>query len=143
MPSPTERNTRQRLAIREVIAASGMPIPPREIHRQARANVEGLGLATVYRTLKLLADAGIITAVEIPGQPPHYELAGKHHHHHFHCRACGRVFEVEGCCGHFEEHAPRGFQIEGHEVLLFGRCADCVKLPERVRTTTAKRTTRS
>lgn len=125
MARTPERNTRQRHAIREVIASAGVPIPPTEILRQARGNVGGLGLATVYRTLKLLSDAGVVIAVEIPGKPPHYELAGKHHHHHFHCRACGKVFEVEGCCGHFAEHAPKGFELEGHEVLLFGRCAAC------------------
>ena len=82
MPATPERHTRQRHAIREVIASAGVPIPPSEILRQARTNVDGLGLATVYRTLKLLCDAGVVTPVEIPGKPPHYELAGKHHHHH-------------------------------------------------------------
>ncbi|CAG0988265.1 Zinc-specific metallo-regulatory protein [Phycisphaerales bacterium] len=121
-----ERQTRQRQAIRDAIADAGVPLSPREILDQAKAHVDGLGLATVYRTLKLLADAGIVIPVEIPGQSPRFELAGKHHHHHFHCRQCGKVYEVEGCCGHFEEHAPAGFEIEGHEVLLFGRCAVCV-----------------
>lgn len=133
MPEPRERQTRQRHAIREVIEAAGAPLPPQEILRQARGNVGRLGLATVYRTLKLLADAGVVTAVEIPGKPPHYEIAGKHHHHHFHCRECGKVFEVEGCCGHFEDHAPKGFEVEGHEVLLFGRCAGCSGTPSKAR----------
>jgi Fur family ferric uptake transcriptional regulator len=65
-------------------------------------------------------------AVEIPGQPTLYELAAKPHHHHFLCRTCGRVFEVEGCVGHFQQLTPKGFELEGHEVILRGRCLDCV-----------------
>jgi Fur family ferric uptake transcriptional regulator len=123
---PAQRDTRQRRAIHDAIAAAGAPVSPREILHAARSHISALGLATVYRTLKKLADAGVVTQVDIPGQPPRFELAGKHHHHHFHCRACGRVFEVEGCCGHFDDHTPPGFHLEGHEVLLFGRCADCL-----------------
>ncbi len=123
---PAERDTRQRRAIHDAIAQAGVPLAPREILRAAGAHISGLGLATVYRTLKKLADAGVVTQVDIPGQPPRFELAGKHHHHHFHCRACGKVYEVEGCCGHFDDHTPHGFQLEGHEVLLFGRCAACI-----------------
>jgi len=120
-----ERQTRQRQAIRDVIADAGVPLSPKAILEHARSRIDGLGMATVYRTLKLLEQAKVVIAVEIPGEAPRYELAGKAHHHHFYCRVCGGVFEVEGCCGHFEDHAPKGFEIEGHEVLLMGRCAAC------------------
>lgn len=123
---PTKgRQTRQRRAIREAIAAAGHPIAPREILEQAKASVDGLGLATVYRTLKLLAEAGQVRSVEVPGESPRFELAGKDHHHHFYCRSCAKVFEIEGCCGHFDEHVPSGFRLEGHEVMLFGQCRAC------------------
>lgn len=121
----TERQTRQRTAIRDAIADAGSPIAPREILARAQTKVRGVGLATVYRTLKLLADAGIVKTVDIPGESPRFELAGKAHHHHFVCRGCGKVFELEGCCGHFHDEVPRGFKVEDHEVVLFGRCAAC------------------
>jgi Fur family ferric uptake transcriptional regulator len=127
MPSRQERSTRQRRAIQDAIAAAHSPLSPREILSSAATRVRGLGLATVYRTLRLLADAGVVKAVEIPGAPPRYELADKAHHHHFCCRACGKVFEIEGCCGHFNDDLPRGFVLEGHEVVLFGRCPDCAR----------------
>ncbi|MDX2130595.1 MAG: transcriptional repressor [Planctomycetota bacterium] len=123
----TERDTRQRRVIQAVIAKAGVPLSPREILAHAQSEIDTLGLATVYRTLKLLAESGQIAQVDIPGGPPRYELAGKHHHHHFHCRSCGKVYEVEGCCGHFDDHTPPGFELEGHEVLLFGRCAACAR----------------
>lgn len=103
------------------------PLTPREIHDAATSRVSGLGLATVYRTLRLLAGEGLIEVVDIPGETPRYEPAGRGHHHHFYCRACGKVFEVEGCPGDFKNLAPRGFKVSGHELVLFGRCASCAR----------------
>ncbi len=126
------RNTRQRTAIRDAIAKAGAPVSPREILDLAAENADGLGLATVYRTLKLLVEANEVLPVDIPGQSTRYELAGKGHHHHFHCNSCGRVFELTGCCGHFEELTPKGFQLETHDLTLFGRCKECAgKSPAR------------
>ncbi|MCC6951716.1 MAG: transcriptional repressor [Phycisphaerales bacterium] len=120
-----ERRTRQRENILRVIADAGAPVAPREILTRVQSRLKGLGLATVYRTLKLLAESGVVRLVEIPGDPPRYELADKEHHHHFSCRLCACVYEVPGCCGHFEEHLPAGFRLESHEVILFGICQTC------------------
>lgn len=122
----TTRNTRQREAVREAIERAGAPVSAQEILGLAGQHSQGLGLATVYRTLKLLIDAGEITGVVIPGEAPRYEASGKAHHHHFHCRGCGRVYELEGCCGHFAELTPAGFKLESHELTLVGRCRECV-----------------
>ncbi|MEL7061961.1 MAG: transcriptional repressor, partial [Acidobacteriota bacterium] len=91
----------------------------------ARAEVPSLGLATVYRNLKSLVDDGTLATVELPGATGHYELAGKGHHHYFRCRSCDRVFDVEGCAAQLEELTPRGFQLEAHEIVLYGRCDAC------------------
>jgi Fur family ferric uptake transcriptional regulator len=120
------RNTRQRTAIRDAIAKADAPVSPKEILDLAGEDAEGLGLATVYRTLKLLVEADEIQTVDIPGQSARYEIAGKAHHHHFHCNTCDKVFELAGCCGHFEELTPKGFELESHDVTLFGRCKDCM-----------------
>lgn len=124
---PTERNTRQRQAIREVLERAPGPLSPREIRHAAGSRVTGLGLATVYRSLKLLADEGLVEVVDIPGEGARYEVAGKGHHHHFYCRSCGKVFEVDDCPGDFSSLTPKGFKLDGHELVLFGRCAACVK----------------
>lgn len=120
-----ERDTRQRRAIREAISAADRPLTPAEIHAGARGQVQGLGLATVYRTLRILADEGVIAEVQVPGEAPRYEMADKAHHHHFYCRSCERVFEVEGCPGDLAGLTPPGFALDGHELLLFGTCAGC------------------
>jgi Fur family ferric uptake transcriptional regulator len=124
---PAERNTRQRKAIKDAIEQAGVPLSPKEILDSAQRKVSGLGLATVYRTLKLLADESLVEIVEIPGEAPRYELAGKGHHHHFYCRDCGKVFEIHDCPGDFGKLAPRGFKTDGHELVLFGRCEPCAR----------------
>ncbi|MCC6678854.1 MAG: transcriptional repressor [Phycisphaerales bacterium] len=120
-----ERQTRQRESIRRAIQDADRPLSISEILAAAKGRVSGLGVATVYRTLKSLVRDGLIVQVEMPGEPPRYEVAGKDHHHHFYCRGCDRVYEVEGCTGDFSWMTPRGFSLEGHDVMLFGRCSDC------------------
>ncbi|MBX3409423.1 MAG: transcriptional repressor [Phycisphaeraceae bacterium] len=119
------RNTKQRQAIYDVLAEKGTPLSPREILDHAQSHVGGIGMATVYRTLKMLTGEGLVQSVEIPGEAPRFELTGKDHHHHFYCRGCERVFEVEGCPTGLAALAPAGFSVEAHELVLFGRCPEC------------------
>ena len=120
-----ERNTRQRQAIRQVFQETDNPLGPQEVLQAAQVHIAGLGIATVYRTLKALVDDGWLSVVEQPGEPQRYELAGKKHHHHFRCRACDRVFEIAGCPTNVRCLAPHGFRLEGHEVVLYGTCNTC------------------
>lgn len=120
-----ERSTRQREAIRAALSATARPLSPQELLDAAQAHAPGLGLATVYRNLKALQDAGEIVAVPLPGQVARYELAGHGHHHHFHCTACDRVYEVHACPGDMKRLAPRGFEVQAHELTLIGLCRDC------------------
>jgi Fur family ferric uptake transcriptional regulator len=50
----------------------------------------------------------------------------EHHHHHFQCTNCQRVFDVHACPGDIDHMAPKGFSVERHELTLYGRCADCI-----------------
>jgi Fur family ferric uptake transcriptional regulator len=71
-------------------------------------------------------DEGIIDRVDLPGQPPLYEPADLGHHHHFRCEVCERTFDIEGCPGDLARFLPPGFELTGHDLTLFGRCAACV-----------------
>lgn len=124
-----QRNTRQKSAVKAVLDAADRPLTPQEILGGAQLDVPGLGIATVYRVLRGLLEEGEASAVELPGQAPRYEMAHRGHHHHFQCRACDKVFEVSGCPGDLSRLAPAGFQLDGHEVVLYGRCATCVTGP--------------
>ena len=121
-----ERKTRQRDAIRQVFEANEHPMGPQEILQAAQEFTPGLGIATVYRTLKALTEEGWLDPVELPGEPQRYEIAGKGHHHHFRCRTCDRVFEIEGCLTNLKRLVPQGFRIDRHEVVLYGTCNTCV-----------------
>jgi Fur family ferric uptake transcriptional regulator len=120
------RNTNQRRAIRTVFEASDRPLSTQEVLEIAQKSKPGMGIATVYRTLKLLLDSGWLALVRLPDQPPRYERAGQPHHHHFYCNACGRAFVVPGCTELLERLVPAQFALEGHDLVLNGRCRDCV-----------------
>lgn len=121
------RDTAQRRAIRAALEAAGRPLGALEVLRAAKASAPGLGIATVYRNLKALVEGGEVAAVELPGEAPRYEFAGKGHHHHFLCGACDKVYELGGCLGGLQELLPRGFKLGSHELLLHGTCAACAK----------------
>jgi Fur family ferric uptake transcriptional regulator len=120
-----ERASRQRDAIRQALVQAGRPLLPTEILAAAQIEVPALGIATVYRNLKQLAEAGEIQSVELPGEAPRFEPGGHHHHHHFSCTVCHRVFDVHACPGDMQKLAPPGFAVERHELTLYGRCGEC------------------
>lgn len=120
-----ERNTRQRDAIREAFRRADRPLSTDEVHAAARKAVPGLGVATVYRTIRSLQADGWLATVELPGAPARYEQTGKAHHHHFHCEACDKVFDLVGCPDSLQELLPQRFRLDRHELVLYGRCADC------------------
>lgn len=82
-------------------------------------------LATVYRTVKALVEAGELIPVDLPGQPARYEQAGLDHHHHFLCNDCGRLFDIPGCPQTVHSLAPSGFRTSHHELTLVGTCPEC------------------
>lgn len=120
-----QRNTHQRRAIYRVLEEADRPLSPQEVLEHARREVPNLGIATVYRAVKAMVEAGDLTSVQLPGEAPRYEFAGKHHHHHFRCLKCDRVFEIEGCPGGLASMLPEGFQLERHDVVLYGACSEC------------------
>jgi Fur family ferric uptake transcriptional regulator len=124
-----ERTTAQRKAIHTVLENAGRPLSPPEIFEEARSMAPGLGMATVYRTIKRLIGDKAITQVGLPGEAPRYEPSGMEHHHHFRCSSCHRVFDWFGCTCPCETSAPRGFEVQGHEIYLFGLCESCVSKP--------------
>ena len=122
------RLTPQRRAILSVLEEAAGPLTAREVLDQAGRDADSLGLATVYRNLNLLEDAGLIVAVHLPNDPTRYEPAGARHHHHFRCESCDLVFEVAGSCpvSPLEGSTlPGGFRVRRHELTFYGMCRDC------------------
>jgi Fur family ferric uptake transcriptional regulator len=120
------RRTHQRQAIERAFRRAGRPLSPQEVLAGAGRDCPGLGVATVYRTIRALSAEGWLRPVGLPGAASRYEVAGKEHHHHFHCRSCDRLYEVDDCPGRLGELAPPGFRPEAHEIILYGLCRTCV-----------------
>ena len=120
-----ERDTSQRRAIRRVFREIGRPLSPQEVLEHGREHAPNLGIATVYRSVKGFMEEGWLVPVEVPGEPQRYELSGMDHHHHFSCRTCGRIFDFDGCPSNLGGLVPPGFEMDDHEIYIYGRCAEC------------------
>lgn len=119
------RRTRQKQAIRDSFTKADRPLSPEEARTLSQQNVPGLSIATVYRNIGSLVEEGWLTMVALPGTTARYEVAGKQHHHHFQCRDCDKVFELSGCDFDIKPQLPKGFRMTGHELFLYGVCAEC------------------
>ncbi len=105
--------------------AADRPLSPDEILAAAQLVVQSLSLATIYRNLAAFVKEGWLQPVTLPGMASRYERSGKAHHHHFHCNACDKVFELEGCATNFQMKLPRGFKATDHEIFMSGQCGEC------------------
>ena len=120
-----KRNTKQKAAIRDAFRKADRPLSPEEALQYALQYHPAIGIATVYRNIQTLVEDGWLASVELPGGSTRYELAGKGHHHHFQCDACGKVFALKGCAVPVKPKLPHGFSTSGHEFFLYGNCSSC------------------
>jgi len=123
------RLTAARAAIVEAAMARRGHFPIEDLVSDLRRRGIRGSKATVYRTLPLLAEAGILQPAIITGDMTRYEMTfGREHHDHMVCRGCGRVVEFEFEAFEIlqrEIAARHGFSLEGHLHQLWGRCRDC------------------
>ena len=123
-----QRKTQQRDAILQVLSEAPGPLSVAEIHQRAGEKLESLGIATVYRTLKLLQEGEQIQPVILPSGESRFESAQHGHHEHFQCRSCSQVFDVHTCSLPRARGAtlPGGFVVEDHELTFYGTCPQCI-----------------
>jgi Fur family ferric uptake transcriptional regulator len=122
------RATRQRVTVLSELMVEHDDATAQELHERLRRRGERLGLATVYRTLGLLADEGVIDSLSHRQGELCYRLCGEGHHHHLVCTSCHRVVELEDCeLGPWLERisGAHGFVTTGHRLEVSGVCADC------------------
>ena len=123
------RTTRQRVAILRALEAEPNDATAQEIHARLNASGEAVGLATVYRTLAVLSEHGVVDTLMHSAGEVCYRLCGEGHHHHLVCGTCHRVVELGDCDldswleGRAAEH---GFTVSAHSVEVVGTCAACV-----------------
>ncbi len=123
------RRTRQGAAVLAALEGSASFKSAQEVHAALRAAGERVGLTTVYRHLQLLADEGVIDAVQAAdGQVVYRHCRTGEHHHHLVCRACGASVEIAGPeVEAWAEATARalGYSAVSHTVEIFGLCPSC------------------
>jgi len=121
-----KRQTRQGEVILSAIRSAGRPLTPLEIHQRATQEIPRLGIATTYRHLKTLSENNQVVGVDYPGQPPRYEWADGQDKVHFACRSCDKLFALDDTTEDIPPaQAPKGFKVQGFEVMLYGTCPEC------------------
>jgi Fur family peroxide stress response transcriptional regulator len=118
----------QRMAVLRVLAKSGGHPDAATIQRMARRSVPDVGLATVYKTISALKNAGQILELEFSGLPNRYDGMRPGPHPHAICEACGRIVDPAGLdLKRLAAAVGRetGFTIRGSRVDFFGTCAPC------------------
>ena len=124
--------TPQRRAIVDTIVDSeGKHLTAEEIYDEVKKKCPEIGLATVYRTILLLEEIGIVSRLHLNDGCSRYELVHsdeRHRHHHLICNDCNSVIEVEDdLLDELEESIEKnyGFKIMDHSVKFYGICKEC------------------
>ena len=125
---PPLRPTKQRLAVAEALETFEDFRSAQEIHELIGRRGSNVGLATVYRTLQKLSDAGEVDMLRTEDGEAIYRRCSGTHHHHLVCRSCGATVEVEGPAVERWTRAiadEHGYADISHTLEIFGTCADC------------------
>ncbi|MCZ4499915.1 MAG: transcriptional repressor [Marmoricola sp.] len=121
------RLTPQRELVLAAVESLGHATPD-EVYAEVRTHSEAINLSTVYRTLELLDDLGLIRHAHLTDRAPTYHSATGHEHAHLVCRGCQKMISVgrsamESALGPLA--AEHGFTPDYGHLSVFGTCADC------------------
>lgn len=116
------------MLILELLDAHGDHISAEELFALAQQRYPYLNISTVYRTLELLRDIGIVAETDLGNGVRHFALLGDERHHHLICLQCGYVESVDDAL--FDElrrtlRETKRFEARIDHLALFGLCADC------------------
>jgi Fur family ferric uptake transcriptional regulator len=122
------RLTPQRQAVLRIVAESAEVLRPADVYVRAQAAGLHLGLTTVYRTLDVLIELGLVQRLHLEDGGQRYAASGQGHRHQLVCSGCGRVVEFTECdlADLPQRLAQRThFRIEGHWLQFIGLCESC------------------
>ena len=123
-----QRMTRQKKIILDVLRSVKTHPTADWIYKEAKKQIPGLSLGTVYRNLNLLRDNGEIMELSYGSEQSHFD-GNAANHYHFRCRDCGRVYDLEvnlpknienkvACQSHHH--------VDGHRLEFYGVCQECL-----------------
>ena len=123
------RLTPQRELVLAAVETLGHATPD-EIYAEVRTKSEAINLSTVYRTLELLDDLGLIRHAHLTDRAPTYHSATGHEHSHLVCRGCHQVISVDRAAMEAALAplaAQHGFVPDYGHLSVFGHCPACVR----------------
>jgi Fe2+ or Zn2+ uptake regulation protein len=120
--------TAQRQLLLELLRDAGEHIDAKELYRRASARDESISQATVYRTLNLFKELGLVDEMRLGKVRCYYEIKQSPEHQHLVCRGCGKVIEFQ--TSHFRKlieavRREHKFNITKAELYLEGYCPEC------------------
>ena len=129
--------TPQRRAVIHALTSSPDHLTPAAVFEKVGKERPGIGLVTIYRTLKLLADLDLICELHTGDNCPSYTTGTPQHHHHLICSGCGKVVDfaganiIEPSLSTLEARLSQesGFRIEDHMLEFTGLCRACQEKP--------------
>jgi len=119
--------TTQRKAILELINGSNRHWDAEALSYELIKSGISIGIATVYRGLSALDEAGLIQSIQLKNKK-RYERADKQHHDHLVCVECGSIDEFANPAIEALQQqvvSGRKFTMTGHQLIIFGLCAKC------------------
>lgn len=123
------RLTPQRQLVLQAVDSLGHATPD-DVLTEVRRTATGVNISTVYRTLDLLEELGLVSHAHLGHGAPTYHLADRHQHMHLVCRDCEKVTETDvSLAAPLVEslRASHGFETDVKHFAIFGRCADCCR----------------
>lgn len=122
------RLTSPRRAVAELIAGRRGHFTADELLSESRRRRLGVTRATVFRSLDVLADLGLVERLDLPSGDHAFVACETAHHHHLVCSSCGRSTEVddnglEGVAAAIARQS--GYRVDTHRLELFGLCPAC------------------
>ena len=132
------RITKAREVILGILESTPEHLSAEDIFMLIRREYPGIGLTTVYRTLDILENAGIVDKFDFSLDRAKYELSeeysGKKHHHHLICKRCGKIIDYTEFLDSEMDYIRKteselsrkyGFSIEKHMIHFYGICPEC------------------
>lgn len=123
-----QRITPQRAVLLELLQQEEGHLDADELYRLARRRHPGISLSTVYRSLRLFKELGLIHELHFEEEHHHYEGRPPREHYHLLCLGCGRIIEFESrrvAQMKREMAQEQAFEVTGAEIHLTGYCSRC------------------
>jgi len=120
--------TNQRRLLLKVLRDAQSHVDAKELYRRASARDESISPATVYRTLNLFKQLGLVDEMRLGGIRCYYEVKQSREHQHLVCQGCGKVTEFQN--PYFQKlieavRQEHGFNVTKAELYLEGYCSEC------------------